>query len=77
MARAERKNNGGFPWHFRGKPGSVLREEREGARRKQAREKRWRTRVAFGAAAPGRRVLYSASRVLRAPPPKRGRNKQR
>src|SRR5438105_2944920 len=28
-----------------------------------------RTRVAFGAAAPGRRVLYSASRVLPVRPP--------
>jgi hypothetical protein len=30
-----------------------------------------RTQETFGAAAPGRRVLYSASWVLRAPPPER------
>jgi len=37
---------------------------------------RMRTQETFGAAAPGRRVLYSASWVLRAPPPKRRRTAQ-
>ena len=35
--------------------------------------KREETQETFGAATPGRRVLYSASRILRAPPPGRWR----
>ena len=45
-------------------------------RRVPRKSGKMRTQETFGAAAPGRRVLYSASWVLRAPPPERWRERE-